>query len=184
MKETTNFDDFSVKKAISLAKTFAKDAYTKELGVVLSVAFRDIRNLPALKFNQNEPIPLKEYVKKWVARYLSGYNGRPSKRQGKKSQTKPDPAVKLILRTRREDIDDNFADNRGDGRQSARRISGDNFTPVWLVLLLGKHHRRGRLLQGRRLFTPGEDKQQFGKQLQHPRAERNRNKKMVSKIFQ
>ena len=55
MKETTNFDDFSVKKAISLAKTFAKDAYTKELGVVLSVAFRDIRNLPALKFNQNEP---------------------------------------------------------------------------------------------------------------------------------
>lgn len=50
MKETTNFDDFSVKKAISLAKTFAKDAYTKELGVVLSVAFRDIRNLPALKF--------------------------------------------------------------------------------------------------------------------------------------
>ena len=79
MKETTNFDDFSVKKAISLAKTFAKDAYTKELGVVLSVAFRDIRNLPALKFNQNEPIPLKEYVKKWVARYLSGYNGRPSK---------------------------------------------------------------------------------------------------------
>ena len=65
MKETTNFDDFSVKKAISLAKTFAKDAYTKELGVVLSVAFRDIRNLPALKFNQNEPIPLKEYVKKW-----------------------------------------------------------------------------------------------------------------------
>ena len=95
MKETTNFDDFSVKKAISLAKTFAKDAYTKELGVVLSVAFRDIRNLPALKFNQNEPIPLKEYVKKWVARYLSGYNGRPSKRQGKKSQTKPDPAVKL-----------------------------------------------------------------------------------------
>ena len=179
MKETTNFDDFSVKKAISLAKTFAKDAYTKELGVVLSVAFRDIRNLPALKFNQNEPIPLKEYVKKWVARYLSGYNGRPSKRQGKKSQTKPDPAVKLILRTRREDIDDNFADT-----QSARRISGDNFTPVWLVLLLGKHHRRGRLLQGRRLFTPGEDKQQFGKQLQYPRAERNRNKKMVSKIFQ
>ena len=64
MKENTNFDDFSVKKAISLAKTFAKDAYTKELGVVLSVAFRDIRNLPALKFNQNEPIPLKEYVKK------------------------------------------------------------------------------------------------------------------------
>ena len=94
MKETTNFDDFSVKKAISLAKTFAKDAYTKELGVVLSVAFRDIRNLPALKFNQNEPIPLKEYVKKWVARYLSGYNGRPSKRQGKKSQTKTDPAEK------------------------------------------------------------------------------------------
>ena len=42
MKENTNFDDFSVKKAISLAKTFAKDAYTKELGVVLSVAFRDI----------------------------------------------------------------------------------------------------------------------------------------------
>ena len=35
MKETTKFDDFSGEKAISLAKTFAKDAYTKELGVVL-----------------------------------------------------------------------------------------------------------------------------------------------------
>lgn len=62
MKETTKFDDFSGDKAISLAKTFAKDAYTKELGVVLSVAFSDIRNLPALGFNQDEPIPLKEYV--------------------------------------------------------------------------------------------------------------------------
>ena len=59
MKETTKFDDFSGDKAISLAKTFAKDAYTKELGVVLSVAFSDIRNLPALGFNQDEPIPLK-----------------------------------------------------------------------------------------------------------------------------
>ena len=87
MKETTKFDDFSGDKAISLAKTFAKDAYTKELGVVLSVAFSDIRNLPALGFNQDEPIPLKEYVKKWVSRYFSGYNGRPSKRHGKKSQT-------------------------------------------------------------------------------------------------
>ena len=72
MKETTKFDDFSGEKAISLAKTFAKDAYTKELGVVLSVAFSDIRNLPALGFNQDEPIPLKEYVEKWVSRYLSG----------------------------------------------------------------------------------------------------------------
>ena len=59
MKETTKFDDFSGDKAISLAKTFAKDAYTKELGVVLSVAFSDIRNLPALGFNQDEPIPSK-----------------------------------------------------------------------------------------------------------------------------
>lgn len=59
MKETTKFDDFSGEKAISLAKTFAKDAYTKELGVVLSVAFSDIRNLPALGFNQDEPIPSK-----------------------------------------------------------------------------------------------------------------------------
>ena len=34
MKETTKFDDFSGEKAISLAKTFAKDAYTKETTVV------------------------------------------------------------------------------------------------------------------------------------------------------
>lgn len=33
MKETTKFDDFSGDKAISLAKTFAKDAYTKETTV-------------------------------------------------------------------------------------------------------------------------------------------------------
>lgn len=57
MKETTKFDDFSGEKAISLAKTFAKDAYTKELGVVLSVAFSDIRNLPALGFNQGAHPP-------------------------------------------------------------------------------------------------------------------------------
>lgn len=82
MKETTKFDDFQAKKRSRLRK-LCKDAYTKELGVVLSVAFSDIRNLPALGFNQDEPIPLKEYVEKWVSRYLSGYNGRPSKRHGK-----------------------------------------------------------------------------------------------------
>lgn len=138
MKETTNFDDFSVKKAISLAKTFAKDAYTKELGVVLSVAFSDIRNLPALGFNQDEPIPLKEYVKKWVSRYFSGYNGRPSKRQGKKSQTKPDPAVKLILRTRREDIDDNFADTLEKGHSLMMTIEGmvGNLLEEYLATIL------------------------------------------------
>ena len=138
MKETTKFDDFSGDKAISLAKTFAKDAYTKELGVVLSVAFSDIRNLPALGFNQDEPIPLKEYVKKWVSRYFSGYNGRPSKRHGKKSQTKPDPAVKLILRTRREDIDDNFADTLEKGHSLMMTIEGmvGNLLEEYLATIL------------------------------------------------
>ena len=138
MKETTKFDDFSGEKAISLAKTFAKDAYTKELGVVLSVAFSDIRNLPALGFNQDEPIPLKEYVEKWVSRYLSGYNGRPSKRHGKKSQTKPDPAVKLILRTRREDIDDNFADTLEKGHSLMMTIEGmvGNLLEEYLATIL------------------------------------------------
>ena len=138
MKETTKFDDFSGDKAISLAKTFAKDAYTKELGVVLSVAFSDIRNLPALGFNQDEPIPLKEYVKKWVSRYFSGYNGRPSKRHGKKSQTKPDPAVKLILRTRREDIDDNFADTLEKGHSIMMTIEGmlGNLLEEYLATIL------------------------------------------------
>ena len=44
MKETTKFDDFSGEKAISLAKTFAKDAYTKELmnGVWIGVKSNSI----------------------------------------------------------------------------------------------------------------------------------------------
>lgn len=56
-----------------------------------------------------------------------------------KSQTKPDPAVKLILEPE-EKISTTISqillkralphdDNRGDGRQSARRISGDNLHP-------------------------------------------------------
>lgn len=121
-----------------MRKLLQKTLTRKNLGVVLSVAFRDIRNLPALKFNQNEPIPLKEYVKKWVARYLSGYNGRPSKRQGKKSQTKPDPAVKLILRTRREDIDDNFADTLEKGHSIMMTIEGmvGNLLEEYLATIL------------------------------------------------
>ena len=83
MKETTKFDDFSGEKAISLAKTFAKDAHTKELGVVLSVAFSDIRNLPALGFNQDEPIPSKNMSRNGFHDTFQGYNGRPSKRHGK-----------------------------------------------------------------------------------------------------
>ena len=47
-----------------------------------------------------------------------------SRHPGKKSQTKPDPAVKLILRTRREDIDDNFADTLEKGHSLMMTIEG------------------------------------------------------------
>ncbi|MFR6635330.1 MAG: hypothetical protein ACLUQ6_12060 [Alistipes onderdonkii] len=110
MKETTKFDDFSGDKAISLAKTFAKDAYTKELGVVLSVAFSDIRNLPALGFNQDEPIPLKEYVKKWVSLILfriqwqaveTAWQKIPDKTRSRRKINSPNPKRRYRRQFRR-----------------------------------------------------------------------------------
>lgn len=57
---------------------------------------------------------------------------------GKKSQTKPDPAVKLILRTRREDIDDNFADTLEKGHSLMMTIEGmvGNLLEEYLATIL------------------------------------------------
>lgn len=55
-----------------------------------------------------------------------------------KIQTKPDPAVKLILRTRREDIDDNFADTLEKGHSLMMTIEGmvGNLLEEYLATIL------------------------------------------------
>jgi hypothetical protein len=110
MKETYEFDSTESKKAIAYAKEFAGSEYTDEMGIVLTVALSDKRNLPTLGYTDEYPIPLRNYVSLWVKKYLNGFNSRPSVKTGKPSNTHSDPIVKIILQSGLPNIDDKLAD--------------------------------------------------------------------------
>jgi hypothetical protein len=100
MKDTCKFDAFDSELAIQYAKDFSVEEFTNEMAIVISIAFRDLRNLPSLRFSENDTIPLKAYMSKWVTAYLGGYNNRPSVKIGSKSNTFSDTIVKIILQAR------------------------------------------------------------------------------------
>ena len=77
MKDSYQFDSFDIELAIQYAKDLAGEQFTNEMSTVISIAFRDLRNLPAFRFSEKDTIPLKEYMSKWVKAYLNGYNNRP-----------------------------------------------------------------------------------------------------------
>lgn len=117
MKETSKFDVYDSKIAIKYAKAAAGKEYTDEMGTVIAVASKDLRNLPDLGYAKVDIIPLQDYVTKWVDKYLKGYNSRPSVRTGNKSNTFSDPIVKLILQSRLPKINDDIA-NQVEGGHS------------------------------------------------------------------
>jgi hypothetical protein len=100
MKDTCKFDAFDSELAIQYAKDLSGKEFTNEMAIVISIAFRDLRNLPSLRFPDKDTIPLKEYMSKWVTAYLGGYNNRPSVKIGNKSNTFSDTIVKIILQAR------------------------------------------------------------------------------------
>lgn len=104
MKNTATFDE-NLDNLLEYAQEIAGDDYTDSMGIVITVAFSDLRNLPALRYPKkvmgvDQPIPLKEYLAKWIDKYLKGYKGRPSQKTGKKSATFSDPIQKKILQSR------------------------------------------------------------------------------------
>ncbi|MGP8217705.1 MAG: SinI family restriction endonuclease [Bacteroidia bacterium] len=120
MKENIKFDNLSVKAAIAIAKMAAQEAYTSEMETVITVAFSDKRNLPALGFKQD--IPIKDYVETWVRKYLTAYNNRPSIRKKKPSGTFPDPIMKAILQVRLPKADGTFINQLEAGHQAMMNI--------------------------------------------------------------
>ena len=111
MKDTYTFDVFDTDIALKHASDYAKEKFTTNLSVVLSVAFKDQKNLPTLRFKQKDEVVLKNYIKKWVDTFLKGYENRPTKRVGNKSATFPDSIVKLILSKRLPEISTETADS-------------------------------------------------------------------------
>lgn len=109
MKDNAEFDVYDIKIALKYAKEMAGDQYSDELGIVLTNAFKDKRNLPILGFAKVEVIPLQDYISKWVDKYLGGYNGRPSQRKGKKSNTFSDPIIKIVLQARLPNLSNDIA---------------------------------------------------------------------------
>ncbi|CAM4181877.1 SinI family restriction endonuclease [Zobellia nedashkovskayae] len=99
MDATTQFDEKDFTKVLSYAKEFAGASYDNSLEVVISTAFKDVRNLPKLGYPKKgkSVVPLREYVHKLTRKYLTGFDGRPSKKIGNKSATFSDPALKLAL---------------------------------------------------------------------------------------
>jgi hypothetical protein len=97
MKDSYQFDSLDSKIAIQYAKDLAGEQFSNEMSTVISIAFKDLRNLPTLRFSEKATIHLKEYMTKWVKAYLNGYNNRPSIKIGNPSSTASDPIVKIIL---------------------------------------------------------------------------------------
>ena len=102
MESSTKFDEPNFNNIITYAKLHAGVDYNTSLEVVLKSAFSDVRNLPKLRYPKKikgiiQPVPLNEYVGKWVSKYLIGFQGRPSQKIGKKSKTFPDPIMQLAL---------------------------------------------------------------------------------------
>jgi hypothetical protein len=109
VNKTCNFDNLDLNSALNYAKKFAGEKYSIGLETVLSVGISDISLLPRLRFDENNKIILEEYIQKWVHAYLTGYENRPTKRQGKKSNTYPDTIIKIILQSRLPNIDEQLA---------------------------------------------------------------------------
>lgn len=110
MNENIKFDNYDPKNAIEYAKQFAREQYSDEMGTVLTVALKDLRNLPRLGYKGVDAIPFKDYISKWVEKFLKGFNSRPSVRLGQKSNTFSDPIVKLVLQARLPKITKETAD--------------------------------------------------------------------------
>ena len=117
MKDSYQFDSFDIELAIQYAKDLAGEQFTNEMSTVISIAFRDLRNLPAFRFSEKDTIPLKEYMSKWVKAYLNGYNNRPSIKIGNPSSTSSDPIVKIILLERLPELTQELA-NQVEGGHS------------------------------------------------------------------
>ncbi|RED26932.1 SinI restriction endonuclease [Flavobacterium cutihirudinis] len=106
MKIDTKFDEpIDSDIAIKYAKEYCKESYSGDLEIVLKCAFNDIRNLPKLRYPKKidkveQPVPLKEYLHKFIDAYNKGYSNRPSLRIGNSSKTHSDPIVGLIFSLR------------------------------------------------------------------------------------
>ncbi len=109
MKDSYKFDAFDSESAVQCAKEIAGKQFTDEMAIVISIAFKDKRNLPSLRFSEDSVVPLKDYMVKWVSAYLGGFNNRPSVRTGNKSNTFSDPIVKIILQARLPKVKDDLA---------------------------------------------------------------------------
>lgn len=105
MDPKTSFDEENFDNILLYAREHAGGDYSKGLEVVITTAFSDIRNLPKLRYPKkvegvSQPVPLKEYVGKWVKKYLKGYKCRPSHRTGNPSNTHSDPVIISTLKYR------------------------------------------------------------------------------------
>jgi hypothetical protein len=128
VNESFEFDIFDIKRAIQYAQLYAKDKYTREMGIVLTVAFTDKRNLPTFRCPPGEKVILSEYILRWVTSYLKGYENRPSKRTANRSSTFSDSIVKVILQSRLPNINAEFANQLEGGHSlmmTIENIVGD-----------------------------------------------------------
>jgi hypothetical protein len=112
MDPSISFDEDNFDNILIYAKEHAGANYSEKLQVVLKTVFKDVRNLPKLRYpkkigNINQPIPLKEYIGKWVIKYLRGYDNRPSKKSANPSNTYSDPVIISTLKCRLSDLSDN-----------------------------------------------------------------------------
>ncbi|MCT4180289.1 SinI family restriction endonuclease [Elizabethkingia anophelis] len=84
-----------IKKSLSYLEVYKDEECYDDLKAVLSVAIKDVRNLPSLRMKGE--VSVEDYTKKYAEKYIQAYNNRPSLRKGKPAATYPDPVQKMVL---------------------------------------------------------------------------------------
>lgn len=105
------------------AQEFAEDEYSDSLAIVLNVAFQHPAQLPSLRLKGNN-IGLRDYVRRWVNKYLNGYKNRPSQKTGNPRGTYPDPVMKEILSIQIPSISEVILEKIEDGHGYIMTIEG------------------------------------------------------------
>lgn len=94
------------RKQIDEVIRVATDAnYNNDITTIFCTALSNNLLIP-IKEKKVEIVDLREYVIKWVAKYLRGYNNRPSRRTGNPSNTAADTLMKEIYHSLHPQLDE------------------------------------------------------------------------------
>lgn len=127
MDANCTFDENLENSLEYLSEICGAEQYYDDLRVVLSVAIKDVRNLPKLGFSGTN-ISVRAYTQKYKEKYVNAYNRRPSVKTANPPGTYPDPIQAAILAATSTELTPEDIDNIVKGHSflmSVENVIGD-----------------------------------------------------------